>query len=71
MTDHRILHAAATKLDVELQDALVAAYGKARAGEARYYHETDHDDVEVIRLSVAYRKAIDVWQRAYVEAGRP
>jgi hypothetical protein len=71
MTDHRILHLAATRLDAEFQAALVAAYGKARAGDARYYHEADHDDAEVIRLSVAYRKAIDAWQRAYVAAGRP
>jgi hypothetical protein len=71
MTDHHSLHAIATRLDTEFQDALVAVYGAERAGDARYFPLTAHDDAEVIRLSVAYSQAIDAWQRAYVDAGRP
>jgi hypothetical protein len=58
MTDLHSLHAIATKLDNEFQDALVAVYGAKLASTARYYHVADHDDAEVIRLSVAYREAI-------------
>mgnify|MGYP001809699967 CR=1 FL=1 len=71
MSDHIALHAIATKADAEFQSALIAAYGKDRAGDARYWHETEHRDPEVIRTKVAYSMAIDRWQRAYVAAGRP
>ncbi len=59
MTDLHSLDATATKLDKEFQDALVAVYGAKLASTARYYYVSDHDDPEVIRLSVAYREAIN------------
>jgi hypothetical protein len=61
------LYRAALDADTAFHDALVRAYGKARASDARYQYQ--HADADVIRTAEAKRLADEAW-RASTERAR-
>ncbi len=57
-------YAAAIEADKAFHAALVAFYGKRRAGDARYYMDHDAHAVDVIRTKGEYLRAAENLRKA-------